>query len=86
VQRVVRFVNNLPHFKILNKHEKLECCKKEAFAEKVISTLINIIPFKNKVFNTISLKTHRHLGLDYSCIAFQKIAEDIRAWNWEANF
>lgn len=37
-------------------------------------------------YPTSSFKTEEELGLDYSCIAFKKIAEDSRNWDWDKPF
>lgn len=83
VQRVARFVNTLPHYEKVGAHDKNKTSFKKALAQKVISLIIGLIPFKKRVYEGIDFSTNKQLGLDYSCIAFKKIGEDKRAWNWD---
>ena len=83
VQRAVRFINTLPHYDKIGAHSKIMMTKKRRIANSVISFLIKLIPFKNKIYEGIDFSTNSQLGLDYCCIAFKKKDEDKRAWNWD---
>jgi len=48
--------------------------------------LINFIPFKAKLFPSLSFETDEKLGLNYHFIAFKKISEDNRNWDWNKVF
>ena len=86
VQRVARFINTLPHFKILATHNKIKITMKKRIARFVLSFIIKMIPLKNRFYPTFNFKTDEELGLDFSCIAFQKKYEDKREWNWDKAF
>lgn len=86
VQRVARFINVLPHYGIFKTYDKSIKSIKRNIAEKVVRSLINAVPFKDKFYPSSNFKTDEELGLDYSCIAFQKIGEDNRKWNWDRRF
>jgi predicted O-methyltransferase YrrM len=86
IQRVARFVNTLPHYKILAVHGKIESTIKKKIAKIVLSFIINLLPFKKQIFPTLDFITDEQLGLDYSCIAFQKIDDDKRNWDWDKSF
>jgi predicted O-methyltransferase YrrM len=86
VQRVARFINTLPHFKVLEGHLELKYTLKKKVAKYVLSSIINMLPFKKRFYETIDFKTDKELGLNFSCIAFQKIDEDRRSWNWDKSF
>jgi hypothetical protein len=47
---------------------------------------MNMLPFTKKLFETINFKTDKELRLNFGCIAFIKIEEDKRAWDWDATF
>jgi hypothetical protein len=84
IQKVARFINTLPHYKIFSAHNKNFRTLKRTFAERLFIILLKMLPFKEKFLNGFSLKTNSELGLDYSCIVFQKINNDERNWDWDA--
>lgn len=84
VQRVARFINNLPHYRILKTHNKTKTTLKKQIAESFIKIIIKLLPFKKRFYPTISFKTDSELKLNYSCIAFRKISEDKRNWNFDS--
>ena len=83
INKVVRFISSLPHYKILGKHGPIKKGWKFNLVANIYSLLIRLIPFKKKIIPNISLKTSKELDLDYRCIAFQKIENDSRKWDWD---
>ncbi|MEO6731322.1 MAG: class I SAM-dependent methyltransferase [Ferruginibacter sp.] len=86
VQRVARFINTLPHYKVLKGHGIVKNGYAKRLAQNTFSWMLDILPFKKKVYPSTSFKTDEWLGLNYSCIAFQKVAEDTRSWDWDKTF
>ena len=86
IQRVARFINTLPHYKKLEGHIELKYSVKKKMAKYFVSSIIRMLPFKKKLYETIDFKTDKELGINYCCIAFQKISEDIRNWDWDRTF
>ena len=83
VQRAARFINTLPYYKVVGAFEKNSISFKKQMANKIVSLIISLIPFKNRIYEGMDFSTNAQLGLNYSCIAFKKIAEDLRGWNWD---
>jgi predicted O-methyltransferase YrrM len=86
INMVIRFINTLPHYRILDSYEKVDYSKKYIAGEELFERLIKIIPFKKRFMPYYSFKISRKLGLNYRCIAFTKIKNDERQWNWEKPF
>lgn len=86
VQKVVRFISTLPNYKILSGHDKIKSSFKRRMAERMVSLMIKIIPFKKKFYPSYNFKSDNESGLNYSCLAFQKIGPDERQWNWDQPF
>jgi hypothetical protein len=86
VQRVARFINTLPHYSVIGRHNKLRFSLKKRIARYFVSKLISLVPFKNYFYPTINFKNDAELELDYSCIAFKKTAQDARNWDWDVKF
>lgn len=83
VQRVARFINTLPHYEVLKRHSRIERSFKGKLLEKVITFLIELIPFKEKFYSGVNFKTDSELNINYRCIAFQKIGDDKRNWDFD---
>jgi predicted O-methyltransferase YrrM len=86
VQRVARFINVLPHYKLFSTHGVTKLSTKKSFANTLVSKLIKLLPFKNKLYPTVDFTTDINLGLDAKCLAFQKISLDERNWDWDERF
>lgn len=86
VQRVARFINTLPHYKVLEGHNELKYSFSKKVAKYALSFIINRLPFKKKLYETIDFKTDKELGLNYCCIAFIKTENDKRNWDWDKVF
>ena len=83
IQKVARFINSLPHYEFLKGHKKYTHRSKRKIGELITSFFLNMVPFKNKFIPGFNLKTNYRLNLEYQCIAFKKISEDNRDWNWD---
>ena len=86
IQRVARFVNSLPHYNMLEGHNRVVYSFKRQMAESVVRWMVKLIPFKKKFYPSFNFKTDTELGLNYACLAFQKMAPDGRQWNWDRPF
>jgi predicted O-methyltransferase YrrM len=86
VQKVARYINSLPHYKLYKRHQEVTKSSKFRTAEKMVSKMINLIPFKRKIYPSYSFRTDRQLGINYYCLAFRKLSDDKRDWSWDAPF
>jgi predicted O-methyltransferase YrrM len=82
IRKLARFLSVHPSFKILETFGP----EKGSIKRKMISTLdyniLKLIPFKKRIFPIQNFKSDKALNVNYHCIAFQKIKEDDRNWNW----
>jgi predicted O-methyltransferase YrrM len=85
VEKVVRFINTLQHYEIMEKFEEVQLSKKYRLLQKVTELILFLTPLKRQL-SIHSLKTSRGLGLGYRCIAFKKTANDARPWDWDRPF
>lgn len=86
IQKAARFLNSLPHYEFFSGFEKIPFTIKKKLAEAITTSLLKIVPFKNKFLPGFSFKTNYRLNLEYRCIAFKKISVDKRNWDWDAPF
>jgi hypothetical protein len=83
IQKAARFILSLPHYQFLDGYAKSPLTFKRKMAEAATRFFISLVPFKNKFLPGFNFKTDYQLGLEYRCIAFKKISQDARAWDWD---
>ncbi|GEO07618.1 class I SAM-dependent methyltransferase [Segetibacter aerophilus] len=86
IQRVARYVNSLPHYKLLGKHGQTRQSVKRSLILGLANISLRLVPLKEQLVETSSFKTNKELGLNYACLAFKKILEDDRKWDWDKSF
>ncbi len=88
VNRAMRYFANYPAYKFIGKAVMQHSLKRKLYyaVTETLSLLTYIIPFRKQIFNATFLNSDRHVNLDASMIAFQKVAEDNRSWNWYEEF
>lgn len=90
INKVVRFIHNCPAYEYIGA-VRLQKSKSRKIIE-FIKSLIRpfALAFGKKIafeiFSANLLISDTSLGLDSSMVAFRKIAEDDRPWNWHINF
>ena len=82
VKRMVRYISKWPHLVIANK----KGAYKPSLKRRTLSRLIQVVPAKEKIFSDSLLISEEKLGINTACIAFKKIAEDERPWDWSSDF
>ncbi len=86
VQRVARYMLNLPHYKLLDKTGKYKYSKIDRIKNLVTNIYIKALPFKSLFFKQYNLISDQNLGIDYQCLVFQKTCDDNRDWKWDKSF
>jgi len=82
VKRMVRYISKWPHLLIADKHYTY----KPTLKWRTLTRVIQVIPEKEKIFSDSLVISEEKLGTNAGCIAFKKIAEDERPWDWTCNF
>ena len=91
IRQLVRFLANYPCYEVIDRVKE-----KETTATRIFQALLSpvgiiaklILPKKvqEPIFNPAFLWSDKSRGLDGSMIAFKKISEDARPWNWHESF
>jgi predicted O-methyltransferase YrrM len=81
VRKVARFINRLPHYEVLDQHPENTIGIKHN-----VSRILNYIPFKEKIFRSDLLNSDHSFGINSRCVAFRKVEEDCRSWDWFIDF
>lgn len=88
VNKAMRYFANYPAYKFIGKAEMQHSFKRKLYytVMELLALCTYIIPFRKQIFNPALLQSDRKVNLDASMIAFQKVAEDNRTWNWYEEF
>lgn len=91
VRRAVQFINNLPNFKFIGGINPLKISLKKEILEKGKSVMNFVTrPLGQRIqkeflnFNVYDRPASKRLN--FSMIAFKKMGEDQRPWNWHRDF
>jgi hypothetical protein len=95
INKVVRYILQFPHIKYLasantynEKHLGWRYAIKE-YGKSVFGSLASTLLGKNNaavILDDSVLRSNRSLGLNASMMAFQKVGEDSRRWDWYSKF
>ncbi|HEY4062598.1 MAG TPA: class I SAM-dependent methyltransferase [Puia sp.] len=91
INRVARYIYNYPAYRYLGKVERgVTTLKRKMFegVGKALGSVKHLLGTRvaNEFLNGKLLQSDKKLHLDGTMIAFQKIDEDKREWNWHKNF
>jgi predicted O-methyltransferase YrrM len=78
VRALVRYLASMPHLRIVAKFDRMKPSQRRRIASRIISA----IPGREKIFRSDLVGTAESLGIDASCIAFEKVSDDTRQWDW----
>lgn len=78
IRKLVRYLASWPHLEVCATHGGAGPRPGNTLA----SRLSRVVPFRNRIFRSEVLRTDDELGVAAPCVAFRKIREDERPWNW----
>lgn len=82
IRTLVRFLSRHPSYTVYKGFSKDTNSGKRHFLKIAYLGLLGLLPFKSKVLPNYDFKSDAELGVDYDCMAFKKIKEDDRSWDW----
>lgn len=86
IRLLSRFLCKHPSFRKYGSLNKDAHSLKGKLAAMITNWFIKAIPFRNRYGSRIDISTDEELGVNYKCIAFEKIANDNRTWDWHITF
>ena len=86
IRILVRFLSQHPSYQIFNTYDRDNPSKKVQALRSLYQSGLKLIPFKSKALPLNNFSSDKQLGVNYSCIAFRKIKDDDRQWDWHVNF
>jgi predicted O-methyltransferase YrrM len=82
LRKMARYISKWPHFEVAYKHNAYEISPKR----RALSRPVKMLPGRAALFTDALLEPEEELGINAQCIAFRKIGEDDRNWDWSCNF
>jgi predicted O-methyltransferase YrrM len=82
LRKLARLLATHPSLRVYDSY----ALESESWQVRMLSQLCNIVPNKEKIFAPNLLKLDSKLGVNAHCIAFQKVSEDSRNWDWFKDF
>jgi predicted O-methyltransferase YrrM len=86
IRLLVRYLSQHPAYKVYRGFQKDYPSGKKRLLTNVYHSLAGLLPLKQHVFTGHNFKKDEALGVNYSCVAFKKIKEDDRHWDWHCDF
>lgn len=82
VNRMARYIAKWPHLRVAAKHGEFSTSlKRRSFGK-----LARLVPRRERIFRDEVLFPDEHYGINASCVAFQKLSDDTRKWDWNVIF
>jgi predicted O-methyltransferase YrrM len=82
VKRVVRYLSKWPHLQVVARHGEFTTNRKR----RLFSSLSQIVPRREHIFRDDILLLDEECGVNATCLAFEKLNEDPREWDWHVAF
>jgi predicted O-methyltransferase YrrM len=82
IRILARFLSQHPAYEVYKGFGIDRPVRKLRPVKNIYYFLIGLLPFKSRVFGSYNFKSDEALGVNYNCIAFKKIKEDDRNWDW----
>jgi len=86
IRLLARFLARHPSFKVLKGFSPDPVTMKSKIAGSVVTLWLKLMPFRGRKLSRLDVETDAHLGVAFKCIAFKKIKDDDRPWNWHKSF
>ncbi|MBN9351763.1 MAG: class I SAM-dependent methyltransferase [Chitinophagaceae bacterium] len=90
INRVMRYISNYPNYECLGSNRSGTNSKRKAFnkIKMIIKFGASMLPLKvrREIFNDLTLRSDKSIGIDGSMVAFMKKGEDQRDWGWYKTF
>lgn len=78
IKKLVRYLSSWPHLRVLDVHGPTSA----GVLRRWGSYITRLVPSRGRIFRSELLQSDEALGVSGGCVAFQKLEEDSRPWDW----
>ncbi|GAB3195552.1 putative O-methyltransferase YrrM [Pontibacter aydingkolensis] len=82
IRKALRYISQFPSYKIYSHYPQ----NRESSFTKKIASYLRHIPKANHLIKDNLIQLDEELSINASCVAIQKIDNDIRNWDWHVDF
>lgn len=82
IRKVTRFISRLPHYKVVDQFPENKPSKRKQLLKKIF----NYLPKNQLIIRNDLIDTDFDLSINCRSVAFQKIGNDDRNWDWHEEF
>jgi predicted O-methyltransferase YrrM len=82
VGKLARFISKWPHFRVVGAHGEIPL----GWPRRAAAALAKRVPRGERLFAESVVNLGSSLGINGRCVAFEKLGEDERSWQWHAEF
>jgi predicted O-methyltransferase YrrM len=81
IRALVRYLATWPHLEVYGVHGR----RQKKPSTRTASAAARALPYGTRVFRRELIQTDAELGVDASCVAFRKVRNDDRPWDWSGH-
>jgi predicted O-methyltransferase YrrM len=82
IKRMARYIAKWPHLRVAARHGEVAAGLKR----RSLSRLARMLPSRERIFRDDLLFLDEAYGVNAGCVAFEKLDEDTRKWDWNVAF
>ena len=82
LNKLARYLSKMPNLEVHSLHGSYQCSR----IRRLFARLLKKIPFADSIFSDKALYSDCSLGVNARCIAFRKLSNDERRWDWNVSF
>lgn len=86
IRKLARLISTLPFYQVHRVNGVDKISSKRRLLQKVFSNALMGLPYFFNVYPQLDLRLDESLGVNAHCIAFKKVSEDNRTWDWYKKF
>lgn len=78
IRKLVRYIASWPHMEVFATHD----ADPPRLQRRLASSLGKALPLRKRILRPELVRTDRELGVGAGCVAFRKLGNDNRPWDW----
>jgi predicted O-methyltransferase YrrM len=86
IRLLARFLARHQSFEVYKGFSPDPVTLKSRIADNVVNLWLSLMPFRKRKLSRLDIDNDAALGVNYKCVAFRKIMDDTRPWNWHHAF
>lgn len=86
IRLLARFLAHHPSFEVFRGFSPDPVTMKSRIADGVVDSWLRLMPLRKRKLSRLDVDSDSTLGVNFKCVAFRKVMDDTRPWNWHHAF